>query len=146
MESCQRAIKWILKSHAATGEPIRRAWSAMPYGEEELTRLEEELLLAIAAMLEGEEDWLRPPGSWWCHRRIAGPSAAGPFWMLPLTLGLRLIEAALDPELVPLLGDQLACHLDQGTFAHAEHLTQRCGSWTQNLHHQHQRVWTVEAA
>ncbi len=37
--------------------------------------------------------------------------------MLPLTLGLRLIEVALDPELVPLLGDQLACHLDQGTFA-----------------------------
>jgi hypothetical protein len=52
VESCQRAIKRMLKSHAATGEPIRRAWSAMPYGEEELTRLEEELLLAIAAMLE----------------------------------------------------------------------------------------------
>lgn len=66
--------------------------------------------------------------------------------MLPLTLGLRLIEAALDQELVPLLGDQLACYLDQGPFAHAEHLTQRCGSWTQNLHHQHQRVWRVEAA
>ena len=58
MESCQRAIEWILWSHAASGEPIRRAWSAVPYGEEELTRLEEELLPAMAALLErvGEID------------------------------------------------------------------------------------------
>ncbi len=47
-----------MRSHAATGEPIRRAWSAVPYGEEELTRLEEELLPAMAALLErvGEID------------------------------------------------------------------------------------------
>ena len=58
MESCQRAIEWILRSHAASGEPICRAWSAVPYGEEELTRLEEELLPAMAALLErvGEID------------------------------------------------------------------------------------------
>ncbi len=58
MESCQRAIEWILKSHAASGQPIRRAWSEVPYGEEELTRLEEELLPAMAALLErvGEID------------------------------------------------------------------------------------------
>ena len=58
MESCQRAIEWILSSHAASGQPIRRAWSEVPYGEEELTRLEEELLPAMAALLErvGEID------------------------------------------------------------------------------------------
>ena len=58
VESCQRAIEWILRSHAATGEPIRRSWSEVPYGEEELTRLEEELLPAMAALLErvGEID------------------------------------------------------------------------------------------
>ncbi len=52
VESCQRAIEWILKSHAVSGQPIRRAGSAVPYGEEELTRLEEELLPAMAALLE----------------------------------------------------------------------------------------------
>ena len=58
VESCQRAIEWILRSHAASGRPIRRAWSAVPYGEEELTRLEEELLPAMAALLKrvGEID------------------------------------------------------------------------------------------
>jgi hypothetical protein len=47
-----------LRSHATSGEPIRRAWSEVPYGEEELTRLEEELLPAMAALLErvGEID------------------------------------------------------------------------------------------
>ncbi len=58
VESCQRAIEWILSSHAASGQPIRRAWSEVPYGEEDLTRLEEELLPAMAALLErvGEID------------------------------------------------------------------------------------------
>ena len=58
VESCQRAIEWILRSHAASGRPIRRAWSEVPYGEEELTRQEEELLPAMAALLErvGEID------------------------------------------------------------------------------------------
>jgi hypothetical protein len=51
VESCQKAIEWILRSHAASGQPIRRAWSEVPYGEEELTRLEEELLPAMAALL-----------------------------------------------------------------------------------------------
>jgi hypothetical protein len=64
VESCQRAIEWILRSHASSGQPIRRAWSEVPYGEEELTRLEEELLPAMAALLErvGEID-----------RRLEGP-------------------------------------------------------------------------
>jgi len=58
VESCQRAIEWILRSHAASGQPIRRAWSEVPYGEEELTRLEEDLLPTMAALLErvGEID------------------------------------------------------------------------------------------
>jgi hypothetical protein len=58
VESCQKAIEWILRSHSASGQPIRRAWSAVAYGEEELTRLEEELLPAMAALLErvGEID------------------------------------------------------------------------------------------
>jgi hypothetical protein len=58
VESCQRAIEWILRSHAVTGEAIRRAWSEVSYGEEEITRLEEELLPAMAALLErvGEID------------------------------------------------------------------------------------------
>ena len=47
VESCQKAIEWILRSHAASGQPIRRAWSEVPYGEEEITRLEEELLPAM---------------------------------------------------------------------------------------------------
>lgn len=52
------AIEWILRSHAASGQPIHRAWSAVPYGEEELTRLEEELLPAMAGLLKrvGEID------------------------------------------------------------------------------------------
>jgi hypothetical protein len=58
VESCQRVIEWILRSHVASGRPIRRAWSEVPYGEEEITRLEEELLPAVAALLErvGEID------------------------------------------------------------------------------------------
>jgi hypothetical protein len=77
VESCQRAIEWILRSHAATGEPIRRAWSDVPYGEEEITRLEEELLPAMAALLErvGEID-----------RRVEGsqPEAGLPVVGLPV--------------------------------------------------------------
>lgn len=44
--------------HAASSQPIRRTWSAVPYGEEEITRMEEELLPAMVALLErvGEID------------------------------------------------------------------------------------------
>jgi hypothetical protein len=52
VESCQRAIEWFLRSHEASGQPIRRAWSPVPYGEEELSRLEVDLLPAMAALLE----------------------------------------------------------------------------------------------
>jgi hypothetical protein len=52
VESCQRAIEWMLRSHAASGRTLRRGWSEVPYREEAITRLQEELLPAMAALLE----------------------------------------------------------------------------------------------
>ena len=49
LQSCEKAIKWILLTHQ--GKPIKRCWINHPYGEEELTCLEEELLPAVEAML-----------------------------------------------------------------------------------------------
>ena len=46
LESAQRTIEWILFSHS--GRPLRRTWIEHPYGEEEITLLEEEVLPAIA--------------------------------------------------------------------------------------------------
>ena len=56
VESCHRALLWILRSHQ--GKPIHRFWIDHPYGEEELTLLEEELLPAIEQFLSrtGEID------------------------------------------------------------------------------------------
>ncbi len=56
MESCQRALVGLLRSHR--GEPLRRCWIDQPYGEEEITRLEQELLPAMEQFLEriGEID------------------------------------------------------------------------------------------
>ena len=56
VESCQRALVWLLRSHR--GEPLRRCWIDQPYGEEEITRLEQELLPAMEQFLEriGEID------------------------------------------------------------------------------------------
>jgi hypothetical protein len=45
LESCGKAIESILRGHA--GRPLRRTWIEHPYGEEELTLLEEEVLPAI---------------------------------------------------------------------------------------------------
>jgi hypothetical protein len=45
----QRAIESILRRHR--GRSLRRSWIEIPYGEEEITRLEEEVLPAIAACL-----------------------------------------------------------------------------------------------
>jgi hypothetical protein len=45
LESCGKAIESILRGHA--GRPLRRTWIQHPYGEEELTLLEEEVLPAI---------------------------------------------------------------------------------------------------
>jgi hypothetical protein len=51
VESCYRAIEWILTTHTARGVLIPRPWVDHPYGEEEITLLEEELLPAMAVFL-----------------------------------------------------------------------------------------------
>ena len=51
VESCYRAVEWILATHAAKGALIPRPWIDHPYGEEEITLLEEELLPAMAVFL-----------------------------------------------------------------------------------------------
>ena len=50
VESCYEAILWILRSHE--GRQLRRTWIDQPYGEEELTRLEQELLPAMEGFLQ----------------------------------------------------------------------------------------------
>jgi hypothetical protein len=45
LKSCGKAVEGILRGHA--GRPLRRTWIQHPYGEEELTLLEEEVLPAI---------------------------------------------------------------------------------------------------
>jgi len=49
VESCQRSLLWLLRSHQR--EPLRRCWIDHPYGEEEITRLEDELLPAMESFL-----------------------------------------------------------------------------------------------
>jgi hypothetical protein len=49
VQSCHSALLWILRSHQ--GKPIRRFWIDHPYGEEEITLLEEELIPAIEQFL-----------------------------------------------------------------------------------------------
>lgn len=50
VESCKRELEWLLRTHQ--GRPQPRCWSDQPYGEEEITRLEEEVLPALAGFLE----------------------------------------------------------------------------------------------
>ena len=43
------------------GQPLRRAWLDQPYGEEEITRLEEEMLPALkrfVARIADIDDWI----------------------------------------------------------------------------------------
>jgi hypothetical protein len=42
-------VLWLLQSHRR--EPLRRCWIDHPYGEEEITRLEDELLPAMESFL-----------------------------------------------------------------------------------------------
>ena len=49
VESCQRSLLWLLQSHRR--EPLRRCWIDHPYGEEEITRLEDELLPVMESSL-----------------------------------------------------------------------------------------------
>ncbi len=50
VESCYKAVRWLLRRHE--GQPVRRTWVDQPYGEEELTRLEQELLPAMEGFLQ----------------------------------------------------------------------------------------------
>jgi hypothetical protein len=54
LESCGKAIESILRGHA--GRPLRRTWIEHPYGEEELTLLEEEVLPAIQRCMARVEE------------------------------------------------------------------------------------------
>ena len=49
VESCQSSLLWLLQSHRR--EPLRRCWIDHHYGEEEITRLEDELLPAMESFL-----------------------------------------------------------------------------------------------
>ena len=49
LESCGKAIESILRKHV--GQPLRRTWIDRPYGEEEISRLEDEVLPAIQLCL-----------------------------------------------------------------------------------------------
>ena len=49
LESTLRSIELVLMLRR--GLPLRRTWSEQPYGEEEITRLEEEVLPAIRQCL-----------------------------------------------------------------------------------------------
>ncbi|MFZ0406687.1 MAG: hypothetical protein WAM11_01055 [Cyanobium sp.] len=49
VESCHKGVVRILRCHR--GKPIRRLWIDHPYGEEEITLLEEELIPAMEQFL-----------------------------------------------------------------------------------------------
>ena len=51
VESCYRAVEWILASRSTRGLLIPRPWIDHPYGEEEITRLEEEVMPVLASFL-----------------------------------------------------------------------------------------------
>jgi len=54
LEACGKAIEAILRGHV--GRPLRRTWIQHPYGEEEITLLEEEVLPAIQQCLARVEE------------------------------------------------------------------------------------------
>ncbi|MCP9857775.1 MULTISPECIES: hypothetical protein [unclassified Cyanobium] len=54
LESTLRSIEVVLMLRR--GLPLRRTWSEQPYGEEEITRLEEEVLPAIRECLVRVEE------------------------------------------------------------------------------------------
>lgn len=59
LESTLHSIQAILDRHR--GKPLRRCWMDQPYGEEEITRLEEELLPALqrfVARIADIDDWI----------------------------------------------------------------------------------------
>ena len=50
VESCYSALRWLLRRYE--GQPLRRTWIDHPYGEEEITRLVDELMPAMEAFLQ----------------------------------------------------------------------------------------------
>ena len=54
LESCGKSIESILRGHV--GRPLRRTWIQHPYGEEEITLLEEEVLPAIQRCMARVEE------------------------------------------------------------------------------------------
>ena len=50
--ACQLALQKMLRCSASGHQPIHRCWIAVPYGEEEITLLEEELLPVMAVVLQ----------------------------------------------------------------------------------------------
>ena len=54
LESCQRALEWMLYKHRH--QPIPRCWIDHPYGEEEITLLEEELMPVLSKLLRRIEE------------------------------------------------------------------------------------------
>jgi hypothetical protein len=50
VESCHSALQWVLRRYE--GQPLRRTWIEQPYGEEEITLLEEEVIPAIQQCLK----------------------------------------------------------------------------------------------
>lgn len=59
LESTLHTVQEIL--HAHRGKPLRRSWMDRPYGEEEITRLEEELLPALqrfVARIADIDEWM----------------------------------------------------------------------------------------
>lgn len=55
VDSCHKALLWILR-RIQQGKPIPRFWVDHPYGEEEFTLLEEELMPAIEQFLARVEE------------------------------------------------------------------------------------------
>ena len=62
VESCYRAVEWLLGTHTAKGLLIPRPWVDHPYGEEEITLLEEERISAYfgAGLLYATPQRLEP--------------------------------------------------------------------------------------
>ncbi len=56
LEACQRVLQELLRCSASGHQPIHRCWIAVPYGEEEITLLDEELLPVMAMVLQRIEE------------------------------------------------------------------------------------------
>ncbi len=56
MEGCRQAIEGMLKQSAGEGRLIPRGWIDVPYGEEEMALLEEEVLPVLAGVFQRVEE------------------------------------------------------------------------------------------